>query len=322
MGTKRDSDPCGCRSVRGCTLRAGRTHRALDRRRRAVRHRRSLPDPLSPRSAHRAMSCMVEPAIALTVQGVKHAVLGDDVYRYDKHRFLLTTLDLPVVLQAVEASPSNALPEPRAEARRAGDRGACHAEQGAASGRESPMARGIVLGETTTRMLETFDRLVQLLDEPAAAPVLAPLIHKEIYYRLLAERAGLAPVAAGHGGQPRPPRRACDRVAQVALRRRAASRRARRSGADEPVAVPSPLPPAHRHEPAAVPEASSAQRSTSTDADRAPWTPRPRRTKSATKARRSSAASTAVSSARRLARTCLGYSALGTDGRLAGMRFG
>ena len=38
-----------------------------------------------------AMSCMVEPAIALTVQGVKHALLGDDLYRYDTHRFLLTT---------------------------------------------------------------------------------------------------------------------------------------------------------------------------------------------------------------------------------------
>jgi transcriptional regulator GlxA family with amidase domain len=52
------------------------------------------------------------------------------------------------------------------------------------------MARGIVLGETNARMLETFDRLVQLLDEPAAAPVLAPLIHKEIYYRLLVGEQG------------------------------------------------------------------------------------------------------------------------------------
>jgi AraC-like DNA-binding protein len=136
------------------------------------------------------MSCMVEPAIALTLQGVKHAVLGNDVYRYDKHRFLLTTLNLPVVLQAVEASPgkpylslvlklderaiaelvmqSNVLPPMR----------------------ESSGPRGIVLGETTTRMLEVFDRLVQLLDEPSAAPVLAPLLHKEIYYRLLSSEQG------------------------------------------------------------------------------------------------------------------------------------
>jgi AraC-like DNA-binding protein len=137
-----------------------------------------------------AMSCMVEPAIALTVQGVKHAVLGDDLYRYDKHRFLLTTLDLPVVLQAVEASSS--IPylslvlklDERAIAELVMQGNMTPPE------RDVSAARGIVLGETDTRMLETFDRLVQLLDEPSAARVLAPLIHKEIYYRLLTGENG------------------------------------------------------------------------------------------------------------------------------------
>ena len=137
-----------------------------------------------------AMSCMVQPAIALTVQGVKHAVLGDDVYRYDRHRFLLTTLDLPVVLQAVEASPS--MPylslvlklDERAIAELVMNSKVPPAV------RDPSVTRGIVLGETTTRMLETFDRLVLLLDEPSAASVLAPLIHKEIYYRLLAGEHG------------------------------------------------------------------------------------------------------------------------------------
>ena len=137
-----------------------------------------------------AMSCMVEPAIALTVQGVKHAVLGDDLYRYDRNRFLLTTLDLPVVLQAVEASPeapylSLVLKlDERALAELVMQGNMAPPEQGVTA------SRGIVLGETDTRMLETFDRLVQLLDEPPAARVLAPLIHKEIYYRLLSGKNG------------------------------------------------------------------------------------------------------------------------------------
>ena len=137
-----------------------------------------------------AMSCMVEPAIALPVQGVKHAVLGDDVYRYDKHRFLLTTLDLPVVLRAVEASPSKPYLSLVLKLDERAIAELVMQSKVPPPAREPSVARGIVLGETTTRMLETFDRLVQLLDEPSAVPVLAPLIHKEIYYRLLAGEQG------------------------------------------------------------------------------------------------------------------------------------
>jgi AraC-like DNA-binding protein len=132
-----------------------------------------------------AMSCMVEPAIALTLQGVKHAVLDNDVYRYDKHRFLLTTLDLPVVLQAVGASPTTPY---LSLVLRLDERAIAELvvqSKLAPPAREPVASRGIALCETNTRLLETFDRLVQLLDEPPAVRVLAPLIHKEIYYRLL-----------------------------------------------------------------------------------------------------------------------------------------
>ncbi len=137
-----------------------------------------------------AMSCMVEPAIALTVQGVKHAVLGEDRYRYDKHRFLLTTLDLPVVLQAVEASASSPYLSLVLKLDERAIAELVMQSKMQPPARDLSAARGIVLGETDFRMLETFDRLVQLLDEPLAAPVLAPLIHKEIYYRLLAGENG------------------------------------------------------------------------------------------------------------------------------------
>lgn len=137
-----------------------------------------------------AMSCMVEPAIALTVQGAKRAVLGDDAYAYNQHHFLLTTLDLPVVLQAVEASeqtPYLSLVLKLDEQ--------CIAELQMQSrmpppAREPFATRGITLGSTSTAMLASFDRLVQLLDEPQALDVLAPLINKEIHYRLLAGEHG------------------------------------------------------------------------------------------------------------------------------------
>ncbi|MDR6854876.1 AraC family transcriptional regulator [Variovorax guangxiensis] len=158
-----------------------------------------------------AMSCILEPAIALTIQGAKRALLGDDVFAYNRHRFLITSLDLPVVLRTVEASCEapylslvlrlderaiaelmlqTELPRPT---------------------RERPLGRGISLGKTTTTLLEVFDRLVKLLDEPAAVPVLAPLIRKEIFYRLLvSDQGALLRQLASAGSQSRRVARAID----------------------------------------------------------------------------------------------------------------
>jgi len=137
-----------------------------------------------------AMSCLVEPAIALTIQGAKRALLGDDVYDYSRHRFLLTTLDLPIVLQTVEASAQSPYLSLvlKLDARAIAEL----IVQGdlAPPVRDQPMAKGIALGETSQTLLEGFDRLVKLLDEPEALPVLAPLVQKEIFYRLLTSKQG------------------------------------------------------------------------------------------------------------------------------------
>jgi transcriptional regulator GlxA family with amidase domain len=44
---------------------------------------------------------------------------------------------------------------------------------------------GIVLGKTTAGLLSALDRLIGLLDEPELLPELAPLLQREILYRLL-----------------------------------------------------------------------------------------------------------------------------------------
>ena len=149
-----------------------------------------------------AMSCMVEPAIALTVQGAKRAILRDDVYAYNKHRFLLTTLDLPVVLQAVEASKDTPYLSLvlRLDERVIAELVMQSAVQPLA--RRPSHTRGIAIGQTSTRMLETFDRLVQLLDEPEAIDVVAPLVQREIFFRLLVgDQGALLWQLAAAGGQ-------------------------------------------------------------------------------------------------------------------------
>jgi AraC-like DNA-binding protein len=138
----------------------------------------------------KALSCMVEPAIALTVQGAKRALLGGEMYAYNPHRFLITALDLPVVLQTVEASreiPYLSLVLRLDERAIAELMMECKA---APPIRDQSADRGLDLGDTTTPLLEIFDRLVRLLDEPHAIPVLAPLVQKEIFYRVLMSEQG------------------------------------------------------------------------------------------------------------------------------------
>jgi len=57
--------------------------------------------------------------------------------------------------------------------------------------RERSIAKGVGIGSVTADMLASFERLLALLDEPEAIPVLAPLIQREIHYRLLkSDQAG------------------------------------------------------------------------------------------------------------------------------------
>lgn len=140
---------------------------------------------LSRRSAPtEPMSYMYEPSICLAAQGIKRVLLGDDTYVYDAHHFLITSVDLPTVVQVIKASrekpclilllkldqremsqlmADSNLPPPRAQ--------------------ES--SRGMVIGEVTLPLLTAFQRLIDLLDQPKDIPILAPIIQREIFYRLL-----------------------------------------------------------------------------------------------------------------------------------------
>lgn len=134
-------------------------------------------------------SCMVEPSVALVVQGAKRALLGDNVYLYDIKRFLITSLDLPAMMQVFEASRDrpylglvlkldlHVVAELMLQSRMAPPP-------------EHVSDRGMVLGETTPHLLQAFTRLLDLLDEPASIPVLSPLIQREICYRLLTSDQG------------------------------------------------------------------------------------------------------------------------------------
>ena len=134
-------------------------------------------------------NCMYDPSVALIVQGSKRVLLGDDVYMYDECRFLVASVDLPAIGEIIEASrekpflalimkiDQRVLTELLMEGRLPAPHGA-------------PTGRGMGVGEATLPLLQAFQRLVDLLDEPGDIPVLAPLVQREILYRLLTSDQG------------------------------------------------------------------------------------------------------------------------------------
>lgn len=129
--------------------------------------------------------CMVAPSIVMVARGTKRLLVGGQGFAYDAERFLVTSLDLPANSEVVAASVS----EPcvglvlQLDIR-------LLAELIAQAPETPPRARslqtGVGVGTITPALLEPIGRLLALLDEPAAIPVLAPLIQREIHYRLLA----------------------------------------------------------------------------------------------------------------------------------------
>jgi len=129
--------------------------------------------------------CMVGPSLFIVVQGTKRALFGQEAFTYDIHNFLITSLDLPAMMHIVEASED----EPylglmlRLDLR-------VVSEVMLQSGFSAPVGKvgepGMFLGRTSPALLRALVRLVSLLDEPESIPLLAPLIEREIYYRLIA----------------------------------------------------------------------------------------------------------------------------------------
>lgn len=128
--------------------------------------------------------CLVEPSIVLVVQGEKRMWFGGEPFPYDADRFLITSLDIPANSEVVVASPERPCLGLvlRLDLRLLAE---LIAQVSLSPPTERPDDRGIGIGTVTPRISEPFKRLIDLLDEPASIPLLAPLVNREIHYRLL-----------------------------------------------------------------------------------------------------------------------------------------
>jgi AraC-like DNA-binding protein len=140
---------------------------------------------LSRRTAPTApASATYEPSLAVVAQGRKQANLGGTNFIFDQSRYLLTSLDLPVICNVIEASEQVpylcfVLKLEMPAVRELLTREEIQAPE--APSDEPAMATG----ETTPELLDACCRLVDLLNSPQDIPFLSGLIQREIIYRIL-----------------------------------------------------------------------------------------------------------------------------------------
>ncbi|ADN02116.1 AraC family transcriptional regulator [Spirochaeta thermophila] len=135
------------------------------------------------------VSYLLPPSICMVVSGAKRVVLGEEEYRYDAHHFLLSSLDLPVVACIVEATEEAPYLGMRLELDMEALLEVVY-DPDVVSFVEARSSRAMAIGEMTAPLLSSFERLVDLLEEPDHIPVLAPLVHREILYRLILSGQG------------------------------------------------------------------------------------------------------------------------------------
>lgn len=130
------------------------------------------------------MPVVYEPTLCLVAQGRKQAVLGSSVYVYDAANFLVASVDLPVMGSVIEASVERPYLCLRLNLDMAALSDLALRFPCAEALPETQLA-GITLNKTTPELLDAAVRLAALLDTPKDADALAPLIVREILYRLL-----------------------------------------------------------------------------------------------------------------------------------------
>ena len=145
---------------------------------------------LSRRTAPTApASATYEPSLAVVAQGRKRADLGGTTFIFHESRYLLTSVDLPVICNVIEASEEVpylcfVLKLEMPVVRELLSREEIQAPEAPS---DSP---AMATGETTAELLDACCRLVDLLDTPQHIPFLSGLIQREIIYRILRGREG------------------------------------------------------------------------------------------------------------------------------------
>lgn len=146
------------------------------------------------------MPSVYSPSVCIAAQGHKAVRLGTERLVYGPSRFIVAAVDLPVMAHVIEASPVAPYLCVALELDLKAVASAL-LEHDLVDVAERPSALGMYVGDATPALLDAFTRLLRLTETPEDIAALAPLVEREIVYRLLRSGHGgsLAQMARGHG---------------------------------------------------------------------------------------------------------------------------
>ena len=130
-----------------------------------------------------------EPSLAVVAQGRKRVALGPTSFIFDESRFLLTSLDLPIIGQVIEASEEKPFLCLGLKLEMSVVRELLSREEIPGPAMSSDTL-AMATGETTSELFSACCRLLELLEQPQDIPFLSGLIQREIIYRILQAPAG------------------------------------------------------------------------------------------------------------------------------------
>ncbi|MBO9130794.1 AraC family transcriptional regulator [Bacillus sp. 165] len=131
-----------------------------------------------------------KPSLCIIVQGTKEVVLAQEHYVYSPADYLIASVNLPITGIVTEASIENPYlalkleftPNQILEILKDSKLTFPHKEN---------TKRGMYVSQIELSLLDAVTRLARLLENPNDIPVLAPLITKEIIYRILQGKHGV-----------------------------------------------------------------------------------------------------------------------------------
>ncbi len=132
----------------------------------------------------RSVPTLAQPALCILAQGSKSLFLGDEQYAYDPLHYMVVSVTLPLSGVRLDASPEHPSLGLRMDLDPA-EISQLIAESGPMLVPNLPSGRGLYVERTDPQLLDALLRLVRLLDSPRDIGMLAPLIRREILYRLL-----------------------------------------------------------------------------------------------------------------------------------------
>ena len=128
---------------------------------------------------------LTEPLLVVAAQGGKRLLLGDQVYEYRAGQILLATASLPVTGHYIVTDPHTPMLGMGLVLRPAAIASLLLETAGGQQRRTAAGPPAIIAGDAGPELLDAVARLLRLLDHPADVAVLAPLVEREILWRLL-----------------------------------------------------------------------------------------------------------------------------------------